>query len=30
MVKPQLPAITVVMPCRGDGLSVVSQRAWAS
>ena len=30
IVKPQLPPITVVMPCSGDGLSVVSQNAWAS
>ena len=30
MVKPQLPAITVVTPCSGDGLSVVSQNACAS
>ena len=30
MVKPQLPAITVVTPCSGDGLSEVSQNACAS
>ena len=30
MVKPQLPPITVVTPCSGDGLSVPSQNTWAS
>ena len=30
MLKPQLPATTVVTPWRGDGLSVGSQNAWAS
>ena len=30
MVNPQLPPITLVTPCSGDGLSVVSQNTWAS
>ena len=30
MVKPQFPPMTVVTPCRGDGLSVPSQKTWAS
>ena len=30
MVKPQLPPITVVMPCSGDGVRSPSQNACAS
>jgi len=29
-LNPQLPETTVVTPCSGDGLRVVSQKAWAS
>ena len=30
MVNPQLPPNTVVTPWSGEGLSVESQKAWAS
>ena len=30
MVKPQFPPMTVVTPCRGEGLRVPSQNGWAS